>query len=298
MASNNKKILVTGAAGLIGREIFQRLQKDHLNVIGVDNNSRFSTFIPNGNYICSDLIDFINNNENDFDIVYHMAAINGTSNFYKNPNAVLKNNTLIDLKLFEFVESNHLTKLIYASSSEIISDADEIPSSEITDITIDNIHNPRWSYRIPKIMSENYLLNSNINYVIARFFNVYSEHCGNGHFLKDIVNKLNNKNYELQSPNETRSFCYVKDAVDALFAIQHTDKTLFNIGNDEEITILEAANVIAKALNISPDWQFKSRLPGSSFRRCPDISNLRKVYPEFAPADFNTVIHQIKDKLC
>lgn len=297
MANNSKKILVTGAAGLIGREVFAQLTAKGHSVTAIDNHSRFINYKPD-NVIRSNLDEWLRSKVNTFDYVYHLAAVNGTTSFYTEPNHVMYNNIMSDFAVFKFVESNPNTKLVYASSSEVVAGTDNFPTSEETDILIENIHNPRWSYRLPKVVAENYLTNSEIKYNIIRFFNVYSEHSGSGHFLKDIVDKIKNKNYTLQSPAETRSFCYVCDAAEALIAVAETAHCeIINIGSNQEITILEAANIIAEALDTNPSWITKEALPGSSKRRCPDVSKLLKYYPEFNPVSFKDIISKIKSKL-
>lgn len=288
------KILVTGAAGLIGREICKQLSITEHTVVGIDNNSRFADFIPVGcEYIQTNLKTFVECETNDFDVVYHMAAINGTTSFYDNPSKVLYNNATTDLQLFKFIEENPNTKLIYASSSEVIAGTDVFPTPEQLDISIKNIHNPRWSYRLPKVLSENYLTNSNIDYLIVRFFNVYSEFSGTGHFVRDIVDKLRSGNTDLIGFDETRSFCYVEDAVDALLNISNTNG-IVNLGSDEEITILDAANIISEAINFkNVQWNCIPGKEGSSKRRRPDIAELRKRYKKFSPRSLKSVIPQI-----
>lgn len=289
-----KKILITGAAGLIGREVCKQLKDQGHTVIAIDNGSRFP-----GNYNTVDLLDYLKTNPlNDFDIIYHMAAINGTSSFYKVPNHVLYTNTMLDLAIFKFAETNPATKLIYASSSEIVAGTDQYPTKEESNVYINDIHNPRWSYRLPKILSENYLYNSNINFLIVRFFNVFSEFSGAGHFVKDITDKIRNNNFELIGADETRSFCYVEDAVTALIAIQDYSRDIVNIGSNEEIVIKDAANIIAESLGINNiDWKFIPSLQGSTKRRIPDTGRLTHYYPNFNPRPFKQIIDMIKDQL-
>lgn len=297
MANYSKKILITGAAGLIGREVYEQLKDKGYAVTAVDNCSRFPNYTPEG-VICSNLHEWLAGKVNTYDYVYHLAAINGTASFYSKPNQVMYNNLMADLAVFKFVEGNPNTKLIYASSSEVVAGTDVFPTPEQTSITIENIHNPRWSYRLPKVVAENYLTNSSIKYNIIRFFNVYSEHSGSGHFLKDIVDKIKNRNYTLQSPNETRSFCYVKDAAQALIAVAETaEREVINIGSNEEITVREAADIIANAMEVDAQWVDANGLEGSSKRRRPDVSKLLKYYPQFKPVSFKDVISQIKGKL-
>jgi nucleoside-diphosphate-sugar epimerase len=297
MANNSKKVLITGAAGLIGREVLAQLTAKGYAVTAIDNHSRFINYKPN-NVIRSNLDEWLRSKVNTFDYVYHLAAINGTASFYADPNHVMYNNMMADFAVFKFVESNPNTRLVYASSSEVVAGTNNFPTSEETDIAIKNLHNPRWSYRLPKVVSENYLANSTIDYNIIRFFNVYSEHSGPGHFLKDIVDKIKHGDYNLQSPDETRSFCYVRDAVEALIIVAESAKNeIINIGSNEEITILEAADIIAEALGIVPTWAVQASLEGSSKRRRPDISKLLKYFPSFNPRLFKDIIQEIKGKL-
>jgi len=297
MASDHKKILVTGCSGLIGRELFRQLQLGPHRVIGVDNNSRFD-HVPAGEFIQQDLTTYLSCTDNDFDYVYHMAAINGTSNFYKNPNQVLENNVTGDLAVFNFAKQNPNTKLIYASSSEVIADTLNIPTPEETSVTINNIHNPRWSYRLPKILAENYLTNSDINYLMVRFFNIFSEHCGPGHFVHDQVAKLKRDIFELTGAQETRSFCYVTDAVAVLINIvDQCNRDVVNIGSNQEINIQHAADILATALNKQPVWTYHQSLDGSVQRRQPSLAKLKQLCPEFAPESFAKTIDRIKHKL-
>lgn len=298
MASNRKKILITGASGLIGRELCSQLSL-HNDVTAVDNNQRFKDYIPkNCIYVKSNLTEYLEQTTNSFDLIYHMAATNGTKYFYSQPNDVLRNNVTLDLSIFKFAEFNPGCKLIYASSSEVVAGTTIFPTPESSDINIKNIHNPRWSYMLPKVLAENYLFNSNINFLVVRFFNVFSEHSGSGHFVKDIIDKIHAKNFELIGADETRSFCYVSDAVDALIKISNTSKQVVNVGSEEELTILEAANIIANLLGESNiQWVIKPGLPGSAKNRKPDLTELKRLLPAFSPKSFKDVMNLMLPKL-
>jgi len=295
MASDRKKILITGASGLIGREMCAQLNVCH-DVTAVDNNQRFADYRPEGCvYIKSNLVEYLNQTVNDFDIVYHLAATNGTKYFYSEPNQVLVNNVTLDLNVFKFAESRPGCKLIYASSSEVVAGTDIFPTPELADVNIENIHNPRWSYMLPKVLGENYLFNSTIDFLIIRFFNVFSEHSGTGHFVKDIANKVRSKQFEIIGPDETRSFCYVSDAVNAVIQISHVSRQVINVGNDEELKIIDAANIIASSMGEHDvAWVVKSGLAGSAKNRKPDLTQLKRLLPTFSPTPFETVLYTIK----
>lgn len=289
-----RKVLITGASGLIGRELCQQLYQQGYYVVGIDNNFRFD-FVPNCNeYTVSEITDYLDSKKNTFDYIFHMGNINGTNHFYDIPTQLIENNIKADFAVFNYAKQNLNCKLIYASSSEIVAGTSNYPTLEETDITIKDIHNPRWCYRLGKLVGENYLTNSDLNYLIIRFFNVYSEYSGTGHFVKDIINKIDNNDHTLTGADETRSFCYVSDAVDALIKIKDVSNKVINVGSDEEITILDAANIIAEARGIkNVEWYFKDGLYGSVKRRNPDVSTLKKYYPGFNPTRFKDVITEL-----
>lgn len=280
------KVLVTGASGLIGRELCKQLSKDYY-VVALDNNFRYSHQPSCTEYVTANIQKYLSEIENDFDYIFHMAAINGTTYFYTIPNELLENNITADFAVFNFCKKNIDCKLIYASSSEVVAGSDIFPTPELDNINIEDIHNPRWSYRLSKIVSENYLTNSSINNLIIRFFNTYSPASGSGHFVRDILNKLDNGDYSLIGADETRSFIRVEDSVDALLHIfKPISYDIVNIGSSEEITVLEAANILANHKGKQISWKRLSGNQGSVKRRRPDITKLKRYYPAFNPAKF------------
>ena len=295
------KILVTGASGLLGTEICTQLKQDNKNEVwAIDNHSRSTTIPPCDEWFRIDLnnVDDINQLPTDFDYIYHYGAINGTKNFYERPNQVLWNNFVCDMNIFELAKlTPTLKKLVYASSSEVVSDDPVSPVPEHTDVSIKDIHNPRWSYRLAKICSENYLANSNLSWVAFRYFNVYGKNSKAGHFLADQFEKIRNDVFQIVGPEETRSFCHVKDAIEAsIYCVQNATGEVINIGNDREITISEAANIIADKMGKpNPMWITSPGRAGSTATRRPDISKLRSIMTEYRPMSFEQGVQEILD---
>jgi UDP-glucose 4-epimerase len=287
------KILVTGASGLLGTEICRQLKQNPNNEVwAIDNHSRSTSIPPCDFWIKTDLLKdtAFDGIPRDFDQVYHYAAINGTKNFYERPTEVLTNNFISDINMFRFAEScDRLQKLIYASSSEIVSDDPVSPTPEHQDIVIENIHNARWSYRLAKITSENYLANSRLPWVICRYFNIYGEDSKPGHFIADQIHKITRGIFEIIGNDETRSFCYVEDAVAATIHCANNvlGSEVINIGNDAEITISQATNIIAEALGHHDiNWTCLPGKPGSTTTRRPNIAKLRLIMPNYQPRSF------------
>ena len=293
------KVLVTGAGGLLGTEFCRQLNAAGHDVWAIDNQSR-STEIPEcDTWIVTDLKNpdvFQNVLPRDFDYIYHYGAINGTTNFYERPNEVLVNNFVGDINVFEFAsQCPNLTRLVYASSSEIVADDPVLPLTENLDITINNIHNARWSYRLAKVTSENFLANSKLPYVMLRYFNVYGKNSKKGHFLGDQIDKIGRGEFSVIGAQETRSFCYISDAVQAsIYVAEHVNREVVNIGNDRETTIGDAVQIIAKEMGY-PDAVFE-QLPsksGSVATRLPDITKLRSIMPDYNPTSFEQGIRSI-----
>ena len=293
------KVLVTGAGGLLGTEFCRQLKAADHDVWAVDNQSR-STEIPEcDTWIVTDLKlpdVFENVLPNDFDYIYHYGAINGTTNFYERPNEVLVNNFVSDINVFEFAsQCPNLTRLVYASSSEVVADDPVLPVTENLDVLIKDIHNARWSYRLAKITSENFLANSKLPYVMLRYFNVYGENSKKGHFLGDQIDKIKNGVFSVIGAQETRSFCHVSDATRAsIFVAENCNREVVNVGNDREISIGDAVKTIAAIMG-HPNAEFEQlpSMPGSVTNRCPDISKLRKIIPDYDPMSFEQGIRLI-----
>jgi nucleoside-diphosphate-sugar epimerase len=210
-------------------------------------------------------------------------------------------NMVTDFNMFEFASmcGKKLQKFVYASSSEVVSDDPQTPVKENTDVTIKNIHNARWSYRLPKICSENFLANSPLKYVAFRYFNVYGRDSKVGHFLADQITKIKNGVFEVVGPEETRSFCHVEDAVRATIHMSRAvENTVLNIGNDREITIMEAAQTVARCMgHTDPIWITTPGKAGSTPNRRPDISKLKGVLRDYRPRTFEQGVQEIIDNM-
>jgi nucleoside-diphosphate-sugar epimerase len=292
------KILITGASGLIGVELCRQLVEQNKNVIAVDNFSRSEKIPLCSKFYSKDLtlsLDFLKEEADNIEVIYHLAAVNGTSNFYSKPNYVLSNNTKVDLNVFEFAKTcKNLKKIFYASSSEL--KGHENFCTESNQVIIDDISNPRYSYRIAKIASENYLHNSELPWVILRYFNVYGPESKSGHFVYDQIDKHRKKIFKVIGADETRCYTYVNDAVDA--TIQISDccplKITINIGSNEELSSIDATKIIARELGyVSECYEIFSSLSGSPKQRRPDISTLVRYYPNYSPINFKTGIRKI-----
>ena len=295
-----KKILVTGGSGFFGYELVKELSKKN-KVTVVDNNLRgnFLKF-KNLKNIKTINCDIRNNKKLNklkrFDEVYHLAFINGTENFYKHPEKVLEVGIKGILNIIEFIKYKKIKNLIMFSSSEVYGSPKNIPTNEKEIIKIEDIFNPRFSYSAGKIISEsvtiNYLRDTKVKYKIIRPHNIFGENMGLKHVIPQIIYKIYNgtnrfsKNYariKIQgNGNETRAFCYIKDAVkQSIFISEKIKKNgIFNVGFPKEIKINELIKKIEKIMKIKISVKKGKIQKGGTLRRCPDLKKLFK-YKKF-----------------
>jgi UDP-glucose 4-epimerase len=274
-----RKVLVTGSHGFIGSHYYDYLKQQQQNVTPYDIK-----------YGGEDLADpNTTKHMPNFDVVVHLAATNGTRLFYENPTDVLINNTLPTINLIQRYKNTN-TKFVFASTCEIFNGAiDEgyypIPTDEQVPVMFNDITNPRWSYSIPKALGENLVANSGLEYLIIRYFNVY----GPGqvdHFINEFVERCKQGEYYING-DDTRSFCYVDDAVRMtdMLVRNHSNLTV-NVGTQEEIKISVVAKLIMGIMNINPDkLEIRPSPVGSAKRRCPNTTLVRSLteFTDYTP---------------
>ena len=294
------KILVTGGAGAIGYHLSKTLADLGHDVVIADNFSRsendllFSQLILRGNvkFFNIDLCDpsAVSNLDVDFDYVYHLAAMNGTQNFYTIPFDCLLNCTLPTLNLLRYFGHNgKLKRFIYAGSSEAYASTVtrfgwKVPTDEKVPLCIDDPQNVRWSYGGSKLHGELATVAASkqfsIPYTIIRYHNVYGPRMGYKHVIPDFLRRAQAGVYELYGFQDTRSFIYVTDAVDATIIVADNNSManeIVNIGSKDEITILALAEKILSLMGINSEIVCHPSPKGSVSRRAPDLSKLSRL---------------------
>ncbi len=296
-------ILITGAAGFIGFHLAKFHEKKGDKLFLLDNffkskskDIEFKNFLKKKNvfFFNVDLTKKINLKSlkiKNFDVVYHLAAINGTSLFYKIPNQVFSSNIKMTLNFFDWLRSKKINRLIYSSSSEVYSQSHllgllKVPTNENAIISFKQPINDRMSYGLSKFFGEFYLtsfIKSNkIKGCIVRFHNIYGPRMGDKHVIPEFIDRARkaNKVFKIYGGKQTRAFCYIDDAIKFLYSLGRKKKisyNLYHIGNPkEEIKISFLAKKIIN-LNSKKLKIIECGEPAASVdRRCPDIKKVMK----------------------
>ena len=302
-----RKILITGATGFIGSNVVKRLHKKNIEIIAVDNNFRGDKSrlknLSNNVSICEfDIRNFdqLLNYSKKCDCIIHLAYINGTNNFYQMPDQVLDVAVKSIMNIFEVCQINKIKNLFIASSSEVFHEPSIIPTDEKVPLIIPDISNPRYSYSAGKILYEilgkYYYPEAFEKIVLFRPFNVYGKDMGMGHVIPQIINRIKTKkihlintknqnkkiNFEIQGDgSQTRAFEHIEDFIDGLEIVmtKGISREIYNIGNDEEISIKKLVDKIFKYINnkLNIEIKYSASPLGGTNRRCPNINKLKNL---------------------
>ena len=275
------RILILGGAGFIGSHLAERLRSDGHSVTTVD--------LEDGADLFADLTSetawsFLGTS---WDHVYMLAAMVGVSAVERDPRLTLEVNVRTVQHLLHWLPTS--ARLFFASTSEVYAGSvmagiAPIPTPERVPLSVPDLGNPRFAYATSKILGESVVTWSGAEAVIGRFHNVYGPRMGRDHAIPALTRRLaaDTPLVPIYGAEQTRAFCYVTDAVDAMVRLMATDyQGVVNIGNDtEEITVEELAGEIGYVLDLDTGDVTIDRKPapaGSVPRRCPDLTLLRSL---------------------
>ena len=291
------KILITGGAGFIGSHLSQLLISEGNQVIAHDNQSTGSIKNLNpssnlevieGSILDSKLVDSLMSKVT---VCFHLAAALGVKNIVEHPLESLETN----IKGTEIVlnaAAKYQVRTLLASSSEIYGKNPNQPLREDSDRLLGSPKVARWSYSEAKAIDEFYAFQLNkqkgLPVTIARLFNtVGPRQSGNyGMVLPRFVSAaLSNQPITVYGDGtQSRTFSAVSDVVLALAGLLKTENTIgevFNVGGNQQITILDLAKKVIEITNSNSKIEYKpySEVYGSDFEepnsRIPDISKIK-----------------------
>jgi UDP-glucose 4-epimerase len=291
------KVAVTGAGGFIGAYLTRKLALLGHEVLAIDTflrgrPSRLAGIPGDVSVLNLDVRDkaALSAVLKGVTAVFHLAAVNGTENFYKYPQLVLDVGVRGALAVVEACIDAGVPDLIFASSAEVYQTPAVVPTPETIDMVIPDPLNPRYSYGGSKLISEliafNYGRDKFRKIQVFRPHNVYGPDMGWKHVIPQLIAKVEaamldgSGVVQMQGDgSETRAFCYVDDIVDGILAIWSSGETMnvYHIGTMDEVSIGHLAALIAKAMRAEISFSSGPAADGGTPRRCPDISKLAKL---------------------
>lgn len=279
------KILVTGAQGMVGKNLMEELQK-----------KGFSNIIP----LDLDTIDFTER-EKVFKLfekekpayVFHIAAlVKGIKEMTDHPTKFLKENILINTNVIDACFESKVKKLINLSSAAIYPKSEGAPPREET-LLKGTLEEEVEAYALSKIIGlklcEYYNKEHDTNFITLISPNIYGEHSrfdpGRAHVAAALIAKFNNAISENKNEVEIwgsgeakREFIYAKDLCKIMITAMrnidktHTHKGFLNCGLGDEISIKELATLIKEITNFKGELKFDTSKPEGTMRRAIDSS--------------------------
>jgi UDP-glucuronate decarboxylase len=288
-----KYFLVAGGAGFIGSWICDALVGlgalvDCIDDFSTGKNENIDHLLDKTSFkfIKEDACKF--QSKKKYDYMLHLASRASPEEYQEHPIKTLQANSLGSYNLLELAEKCG-ARILFASTSEVYGDAQVVPTPEtywgnVNPIGVRSCYDEGKRFGEALFMA--YQRQCGLNVRIARIFNSYgprlrAEGAYGRVVSRFITQALTNQPLTVYGDgNQTRSFCYVTDTVTGLLLLLTNEKAngeVVNIGNPEEVTILELAQKIKRLAGSSSSLTFCPLPEDDPKRRCPDISKAEKL---------------------
>jgi dTDP-glucose 4,6-dehydratase len=290
MNSGKKRVLITGAAGFLGSHLCDKFIEEGYDVIGMDNlitgdlkNIEHLFKLPEFVFYHHDVTTFVHV-PGKVDYIMHFASPASPIDYLKIPIQTLKVGSLGTHNLLGLAKQKN-ARILIASTSEIYGDPLVHPQSEEYYGNVNTI-GPRGVYDEAKRFQESitmaYHRFHGLDTRIARIFNTYGPRMrlNDGRVIPAFIGQaLRGEDLTVFGDGkQTRSFCYVSDQVEGLYRLLLSDYVLpLNIGNPDEITILDFAEEIVKLTGTEQKIIFKELPKDDPLQRQPDITRAREI---------------------
>ncbi len=281
-----KDFLITGGAGFVGSHLAEELIKkgnsvtilDDLNTGKMTNLEKIKDKIK---FVQGDIRDknILKEIMKDKDGVFHQAARASVQESFEKPEEYHDVNVNGTENIFAQAKEYGI-KVVYASSSSIYGNPIELPIKENAS---KNPINPYAETKVEKEKLAEKYARMGLKVIGMRYFNIFGERQSKEYagvvklFLENIQNKIPPKING--DGSQARDFVYVGDVVKAnIMAMESdVDHEFFNVGTNSNISVLELANIMIKASNLSIEPIFGPSLEGDVKVTIADISLIEKL---------------------
>jgi UDP-glucuronate decarboxylase len=279
------KILVTGGAGFLGSHLVNKLVQQNHHIYCLDNFStgrrkNIEHLLDQKNFelVIHDIVEPFNI---DVDEIYNFACPASPKQYQIDPVKTMQANILGSLNMLELAKKTG-AKILQASTSEIYGDPEVHPQTEkywgrVNPIGIRSCYDE--GKRSAETLFFDYMRQYQVRIKLIRIFNTYGPNMADndGRVVSNFITQAlaNNPIVINGNGNQTRSFCYVSDLINAVVATMNTSDNVngpINIGNPEEITIKQLANQVIQITNSNSEIVYDQMPQDDPIRRKPDIA--------------------------
>lgn len=284
------RILITGAAGFLGSHLCDRFIREGYEVVGMDNLitgdlRNLEHLFPKKEFTFynKDVSNFVHVS-GPLDYILHFASPASPIDYLKIPIQTLKVGSLGTHNCLGLAKAKN-ARILVASTSEVYGDPAVHPQTEEYWGNVNPV-GPRGVYdeakRFQEAMTMAYHTYHGLQTRIIRIFNTYGPRMrlNDGRVLPAFIGQaLRGEDLTVFGKgNQTRSFCYVDDLVEGIYRLLHSDYPYpVNIGNPDEITILQFAEEIIKLTGTKQKIIFKDLPKDDPTQRRPDITKAKSI---------------------
>jgi UDP-glucuronate decarboxylase len=292
--SGTPHAVVTGGAGFLGSHLVDSLLSDGYRVTTLDNYG--SGRPENLSHVESDRFESREHDVRDplpdferVDVVYHMASRASPDDFASHAVEIALTNSEGTRNAIECALAHDAT-LLLASTSEVYGDPEVHPQHEEYNGNV-NIRGPRAPYdeskRFGEALAVAYDQQYDVDIRTVRIFNTYGPrmHPDDGRVIPNFLSQaLNGRDLTVYGDgSQTRSFCYVDDLITGIRTVAEADQSVasrevFNLGNTEEVTIRELADVVVDIVDSESGVVFEDLPVDDPEVRKPDISKATETF--------------------
>ena len=294
-------VLITGGAGFVGSHLIERFISKQYNVTVIDNlltgsKKNVEPFLENDNFTFIDF-DVQNHIEisQDLDYVLHLASAASPKAYTQHPINTLKAGSIGTINTLGLAKAKG-AKYLLTSTSEVYGDPQISPQPETYWGNV-NPNGVRSMYDEAKRFAEaavaSYNRIYNLDTRIVRLFNTYGPKMkiNDGRVVTNFISQaISGEDITIYgNGDQTRSFCFVDDTVLGIIKAMESDSSeVFNIGNPNEITILQLAEKVISLTNSKSSIKFVELPEDDPMQRKPDITKANKKlnwFPEVSLED-------------
>jgi len=298
---SKKRVLITGAAGFLGSHLCDRFIAEGYYVIGMDNlitgdlrNIEHLFKLKDFEFYHHDVSTFVHV-PGELHYILHFASPASPIDYLKIPIQTLKVGSLGTHNLLGLARVKN-ARILVASTSEVYGDPDVHPQTEEYYGNVNPV-GPRGVYdeakRFQEAMTMAYHTYHNLDTRIVRIFNTYGPRMrlNDGRVLPAFIGQaLRGEDLTVFGKGkQTRSFCYVDDLIEGIYRLLLSDYHMpVNIGNPDEITILDFAEEIIRLTGTTQKIVFESLPKDDPMQRQPDITKAKSILgwePKVSRAD-------------
>ncbi len=281
MVKKNRN-LITGGSGFLGSHLSKRLLEKGEEVICLDNfftgtKKNIQDLIKHQNFeiIRHDITEPI---QLEVDKIWHLACPASPIHYQLNPIKTAKTSFMGTYNMLGLAKRTS-AKFLLASTSEVYGDPEEHPQKESYRGSVNTI-GVRSCYdegkRISETLCADYQRVHGVDIRIMRIFNTYGPNMrfDDGRVISNfIVQALKGNKISIYGDgSQTRSFCYVDDLINGMILLMDSNYiNPVNIGNPNEFSIIELANIVKELINPNLDFQYKKLPKDDPKQRKPSI---------------------------